>query len=121
MDSGRIQEQGTHDELIAKNGIYAALVANQKLVKEEDIVTTSPLKTIQVSKSASTSGTEGESHLIVQIGGDSQKKDGKSTESKKILKKPNYTKRFFMMNKPEWHLYVFGYIEAVTLVRWVQL
>ena len=29
LKNGRIAEQGTHDELLAKGGVYAALYANQ--------------------------------------------------------------------------------------------
>ena len=31
VDGGRIAEQGTYDELIAKNGLFADLVARQRL------------------------------------------------------------------------------------------
>lgn len=34
VDGGRIAEEGTHDELLAKNGKYAAMwEAEQKLIK----------------------------------------------------------------------------------------
>jgi ABC-type multidrug transport system fused ATPase/permease subunit len=31
LDKGRIAEDGTYDELIARNGLFAALVAKQRL------------------------------------------------------------------------------------------
>ena len=34
VDEGRIVEQGTYDELIAKNGIFAELVERQRLDKD---------------------------------------------------------------------------------------
>ena len=35
LDSGRIIEEGTYEELIAKNGFFAELVARQRLDVEE--------------------------------------------------------------------------------------
>jgi ATP-binding cassette, subfamily B, bacterial len=34
MDEGRIAEQGTHDELIARGGVYASLMARQVIGEE---------------------------------------------------------------------------------------
>ena len=35
MDKGKIVEDGTYEELIAKNGLFAALVAKQRLDTEK--------------------------------------------------------------------------------------
>jgi len=36
LDEGRIAERGTHDELVAHNGIYADLFRRQHLTRELD-------------------------------------------------------------------------------------
>jgi len=36
MDGGRIAEQGTYEELIAKKGMFADLVARQRLEEDEE-------------------------------------------------------------------------------------
>ena len=38
MEKGRIAEEGTHEELLAKDGLYAALYQTQRLETEEDVV-----------------------------------------------------------------------------------
>ena len=35
LDSGKIIEQGTYDELMAQNGFFADLVKRQKLITDE--------------------------------------------------------------------------------------
>ena len=34
MESGKVVEEGTHDDLMAKGGTYARLVENQELVSQ---------------------------------------------------------------------------------------
>jgi ATP-binding cassette subfamily B protein len=36
LDEGQIREQGSHEELMAKNGLYADLYARQLLQMEEE-------------------------------------------------------------------------------------
>lgn len=40
MDKGRVTELGTHDELLASEGLYASLVAQQSLSGDESGLTT---------------------------------------------------------------------------------
>ena len=36
MDAGTVKEQGTHDELMAQEGIYYTLVTNQVIISQDN-------------------------------------------------------------------------------------
>jgi ATP-binding cassette subfamily B multidrug efflux pump len=45
LDEGRVVEQGTHDELVAKGGIYAAFAEEQKMARELEELDAAPAET----------------------------------------------------------------------------
>jgi ATP-binding cassette subfamily B multidrug efflux pump len=52
LDEGRVVEQGTHDELVAAGGIYAAFAEEQKMARELEELDVSPAEPVGTPESA---------------------------------------------------------------------
>ncbi|EGG19851.1 ABC transporter B family protein [Cavenderia fasciculata] len=122
---GQIIEQGTHDELLAKEGVYTSLVRRQQSGGDKKEQKKSGVKEIEkeeereTSDSASSSSVEGESDENLTAGGKGKRKrrGGKGKGKKGGKKKEEKSKvpimRIARMNRVEWPYFVTGSVGAL--------
>jgi ATP-binding cassette subfamily B multidrug efflux pump len=56
LDQGKVIERGTHDELLAQNGLYAAFAEEQKMATELDLIAESELEASGTPAPSATAG-----------------------------------------------------------------
>ena len=121
MDKGEVVEQGTHDELIAKNGHYFALVKAQELKKES------------AGESAKAEGSDGKvvsetsDHVAIRmdsdnaIKGDPEKGEGEELTEEERMKREEQAIlkhhktplwEILKMQSKEWHYLVVGVLSS---------
>lgn len=128
MDRGEIIEQGTHNQLLDKKGVYFSLTEAQKLEGSNDkpvsVKNESPLDGVDMKDSPSEI-TAKDSETIVQISKDNKKtpsmsslKRRKLEEEKVMAEKALLTQkiptfRILKMNQPEWGFFFLGGLGAI--------
>ncbi|KAF7730808.1 Multidrug resistance protein 1 [Apophysomyces ossiformis] len=133
MEQGVVVEQGKHNELLEKGGVYAQLVARQEIAtdRSEGSVSTSndhdhddeeeidigeePSETLKASKALANeedSVVATERHSVISIDA-YERKLGKQKEEKKLKKKQSAPVfRVLMQMRPEWPLLFVGILGA---------
>lgn len=111
MDKGVIVESGTHNELIASDGMYKRLVDAQKLNKEEvqtlNGVTETELKEESVAVASSSKPLERRNSKASSIIADVEKGQARQLTSFQVFRK------IFQLNSPELKYIIPGFISAV--------
>lgn len=105
MDQGAVLEQGTHDELVSRGGLYAKLWAAQAHAQQEygDQSLASLQNMDEVDLSAADRPTASRSHVSISVTGDEhmEESDEDSAEASPASAKQNVLLRAMVMSKPE--------------------
>ena len=102
FDNGKVKEQGTHEELMDKKGLYHSLVMRQVTEKDEDNT-----KDVKVEKEISKQLSI--AHEFVDIPEDLKKKPIKKYGNATLFKK------LLGMNSPEWFYLTIGIICSIGM------
>eukprot|EP01132_Coremiostelium_polycephalum_P000417 gene417-527_t len=113
--AGQIVEQGTHNDLLALEGVYTALVKRQNSGEGKKIKKEKKDKLKGSTKGTKADGIEDKDDSSDGI--DEVTGDGKKKKKKEKKKKPEYNVpygRIIKMNKQEWPYFLFGCIGAAV-------
>ncbi|WVZ75064.1 hypothetical protein U9M48_023156 [Paspalum notatum var. saurae] len=114
MQSGEVQELGSHTELIAKNGMYSSLVHLQQArdASRDDSKVDGPSPSAgKCSSSSSKMLTSGSRSSSAWSTGDTNTREGEHAEKPK-LPVPSFG-RLLLLNAPEWKYALVGSLSAV--------
>ncbi|RUS77640.1 hypothetical protein EGW08_014600 [Elysia chlorotica] len=100
LNKGRLAEKGTHDELMARKGIYFDLVSTQSQGKDDEGPTKEKDAVQKVELQA------------VEIEMKRKKSIVKGHETDKVTIAPNTWSRVFKLNRPEWIFVFLGSVAA---------
>jgi ABC-type multidrug transport system fused ATPase/permease subunit len=104
MESGRIVEQGTHDDLVAQGHTYASLVQNQSIALEQT-------NSDQKQENASTEMIEQETCAVAMASGVKGADMTTTDNKKKVLAAP--MRRVISQMRQEWSLLILGCVGSV--------
>jgi ABC-type multidrug transport system fused ATPase/permease subunit len=104
MESGRIVEQGTHDDLVAQGHAYASLVQNQSITLEQ-------INSDQKHENESTEMIQQETCAVAMAPGVNDADTITTDNKKKVLAAP--MRRVISQMRQEWSLLILGCVGSV--------
>uniref|UniRef100_A0A9J7WU74 ABC-type xenobiotic transporter n=1 Tax=Cyprinus carpio carpio TaxID=630221 RepID=A0A9J7WU74_CYPCA len=118
FSEGKVVEQGTHRELMAKKGVYYSLVMQQGETSEESSETETPEGGMERQMESGRSLRRGSERRSSRKKSSAKKKSKKSKKDKKVQEKENVSEipftKILALNKPEWPYLLVGTLASLV-------